>query len=780
MAKNIKKLFAMILVVCMLVSALPMQALAADEVTTTETSPEGLTTDVTTTTETSTDEAGNTTVTVTIEKTTEGTTEQGTEVERQETSTTETKTDADGNGVQTTVSEGKETITETTPVENVTVSVPTEAGSENTGSDGEASVSGPSGDVQQGEEDSDFDQTTVTTTPGTVTVTTSDVTITETVETEKTDMEYIKSETTPTADNDLVYKGQAPEEYLPGYEGETVIPESVPGYDYVYVGSGNTSKFFPSIVFDSPLTDEQKVEMYGENAYILSSYYPSYYIKQLKQEDRDRIAYNEDGSYVTDENGFILDVDGNRIFKEERTEVDPDGNTTYLHRFDNYNSTLLAEGWYKDGEWVKEMNGKDGYYAIWAGAQQFILVDSDGNIVTTYCADFSTPTQDSFGYNVENLEDATYYSDEEAKMIRTIAANGYWGTESGFGSLETMRAQLLASGEFTEEELVSLTDGVALTATQMAIWSQSNKMSGLNFVNSFYSNWGAGNVPKVKTESVELMFKLYDYLLALEPTETQGTTTDTIINSDNFIKDMSVTVVKKAEDHANNKDDDNKNDAYVTDLSFALVVEPVEGNGDDMKVTVVTADGRKYVGRIAGALQEGETQLVQENGSYCFKNIVLTEGDQTFTLNLEGIQNLQEGVYLYSSEVKADDSNSETSSQTLVGVASGSRGFNVSMDISFNLDVNEGVVATERVWRSTSHNEITPDPIEPADLPDEDPWTPPQIQRLANDGVEIPEEPVPLAAPAITGDSTGLWIVFFLMIAMGLAAINLFDKKRTV
>ena len=40
--------------------------------------------------------------------------------------------------------------------------------------------------------------------------------------------------------------------------------------------------------------------------------------------------------------------------------------------------------------------------------------------------------------------------------------------------------------------------------------------------------------------------------------------------------------------------------------------------------------------------------------------IVLTEGDQTFTLNLEGVQNLKQGVYLYSSEVRGEET-----SQTL-------------------------------------------------------------------------------------------------------------------
>ena len=91
---------------------------------------------------------------------------------------------------------------------------------------------------------------------------------------------------------------------------------------------------------------------------------------------------------------------------------------------------------------------------------------------------------------MKNLEDADYYSQEQAEQIRSIALKGYWGTvgyqtdqdgntildDAGnpvpkVGSLEALKATLPASGEFTAEELESLTDGVALTATQMAIWS---------------------------------------------------------------------------------------------------------------------------------------------------------------------------------------------------------------------------------------------------------------------------------------------------------------------
>ena len=46
------------------------------------------------------------------------------------------------------------------------------------------------------------------------------------------------------------------------------------------------------------------------------------------------------------------------------------------------------------------------------------------------------------------------------------------------------------------------------------------------------------------------------------------------------------------------------------------------------------------------------SNVADENGNYTFSNIVMTEGEQNFNITLEGIQNLEQGVYLYTSEVR--------------------------------------------------------------------------------------------------------------------------------
>ncbi len=739
---------------------------------------------------------------------------------------------------------GSETTITTNPNVNQTVDVPLtsvddpkteEKENQNTVlGDNEVGTSNTTGDKKESETDGEYNYTTETVVgQGSVTITTEEVTFDEIVTPGSTNMEHVNSETTPNDTNDLTYADVAPDQYLPGYSGKVEGPDNiVDGYEYVYVGSGNTSKLVPAIVFNTPLSDEDKVAQYGSDwksgAYIHKDYHVNSFVGWLNEEYRNTVAKTPTGEYVTDEEGFILDIYGKRVLKEEQVTTGPNGETLYLHRFDNASADgLKVEGWYEDGEWKVALNGNDKYTAVWAGPQQFILVDSKGNTITTYCADNATPTQDFFGYNVENLEDADYYSEAEAAQIRSIVRSGYWGTvgtetdENGneipkSGSLAAMKADLLATGDFTEEELKSLNDGVALTATQMAIWSCSNKMSGIEFINAHYSNWGVGDVPKDKEDEVKLLFKIYDYLTNLAPTELENTTQDTVVNADNFVDDLAVTVVKKAENHENNNDDDDTNDAYVTNISFALVVQPSTENGDDLIVQVIAGNGKVLAqGKVAGAPEDGIPMLEKDSsGNYSFTNIEMVEGEQNFKITMEGIQNLKEGVYLYSSEVRAEDGE-DTSSQTLVGIAEGQRTVDVSMSIKFELDVEDEVIATEHVWREeeTKPTEPQDPPTEPQNPPTEPqnpptepnrPEEPDHYERIDDDDVPlaptpmvaIEEDPVPLSDVAVlgatyiedsmvplavlpaTGDHSLLWMFMSFLSGLSLAGASLVDKMK--
>ena len=643
-----------------------------------------------------------------------------------------------------------------------TVDVPLTEGSSETAVGDEAGTSETTGDEKASPEDGTYDYTTETVTEqGEVTVTTTEITTEvlpsdETTHGYETELDHVRSEATPDADNDLFIE-TASRVDVEAVEANPPA-EATDGYEYVYLGSENSSEYFAAYLFTAP------------------------------QYENEKPVYTIDGvDYYTGRAGMDKDTIEN--------------NYAGIHR------GFKVDGLYIDGEKVSE----EEHVMIWGAVQQFLLQNTEtGELTTTYCVDQRTFAHEGFSYNIENIEDADYYDDEAAAHIRTIAQNGYWGTNEGTGSLDAMKDMMRNAKDedgnalFTEEEIALLNDGVAMTATQYAIWNYSNEGDNVKYLNVNYIHSGEdmseevlsygkmGDVPEEKKPAADLIFKLSNYLIHMEPEVIEEpTTANTVITAENAVKEMSVTVVEKAEDHVNNQDDDTDNDAYVTDLSFALVVTPSTENGDDMIVKIVSNGKVIKEARIAGNAREGETLETleaDENGNYTIKNITLIEGNQEFNITLEGIQNLEEGVYLYSSEI-GEVKGEETTSQTMLGLAGGEHAVNVSMTIAFELDVQDEVVATERVWRE-EHTKPADPPVPHDDTPEEDPEDPRMVVRFRQDPVEepeepavdgeivIPEEPVPMADAPLTGDPSMILVLLCAASTLGMAALAPSRRKE--
>ena len=164
---------------------------------------------------------------------------------------------------------------------------------------------------------------------------------------------------------------------------------------------------------------------------------------------------------------------------------------------------------------VNSMNSKASLYAT-----QYVVTDKSGNTHVVYCADMSTPIDADIEYYLTNTEDAAYYTNsanhgpgkndlldpDGGAHIREIATNGYWGTESGTGSLSKMIDDLLAAKaagnsaleNLTEDEIRALTPDLALSATQAAIWRYGNSMNSTEL-------WWS-NIQKLVTDSSGLTY----------------------------------------------------------------------------------------------------------------------------------------------------------------------------------------------------------------------------------------------------------------------------------
>ena len=790
MAKNMKRILAMLLVMVMFVSVLPMQALAAE--------------DELPFTETDTMNGGNVVITITPAGNVdiEGTNASGSDVDLEgDVIVTEQPpvTDANGNTVNTTTTDvylnGSETTSDGTKKdvvydEHTTESVTTNSdgvvvGSmwetdgtetkewteEDSGDEagqpkvdvnlvpgetttGTASTTETTGDVQKGEDDKQYHYTETTTTDRTVTANTSDIVVSES-ESIDFSMEGLHVEGKPGAEN---------------LSWEADVPMYTKYFDLVTFG--DETRYVPRFnrtedqMCDELMDFYEKVETESTdadgNAVIVTTYKP------------------KAASGKTHVNSGL----GGQFVLTDRADA-----SSY--------TILFADGAKND-------------------ACSIGVVDIFGNLLVTYCMDEVTATYGGTAYVMENLKDADYFEGTEEEQqaakdqVRAIALKGYWGTTEGMGSLTQIKADLkafiennpdftftysdpssISGGEAKTESkefnagadkeyllqlIEKLNEAGAVTVTQSAIWEFGRGEADPEIV---YKNGALESDPEFNYALA--MFR--EYLLNPAIQEEDAPKETIIYDQDSFlVKDsLKLSVGDKIEESEFNADADDTNDEYNVDLSFKLVVAP--GEDDDLIVCLVDHNNtiiRKA--RIAGEAAEGETSdeiVIAEDGSYTFTNVPLQENsDIAFNLKLEGIQYLEKGVYIYKS-LKSDGTSDYGYRQTLIGVAQGSHEVGVTTAFTVNFSVDESNhVVSKTVW----HDEYDPNhnPSNPPEPPTREPrtWDRPPVTQLANDEVEIPEEPVPLAAPVTTGDTTSLWIIAMMVIVCGMVVVNAFDKKR--
>lgn len=145
-------------------------------------------------------------------------------------------------------------------------------------------------------------------------------------------------------------------------------------------------------------------------------------------------------------------------------------------------------------------------------------------IFYAYCIDMANGAYQNHWYRIDNLEDAGYFDEDDADKIRAIVTNGYWGTaseqneageETSLGSLAKIKQDMkqaitdgdLASGDLTAEEMEllvdGLTEGLALNATQAAIWTYANGAE----VDTLLATYKEGAASEEEKAAANLMYQ---------------------------------------------------------------------------------------------------------------------------------------------------------------------------------------------------------------------------------------------------------------------------------
>lgn len=386
--------------------------------------------------------------------------------------------------------------------------------------------------------------------------------------------------------------------------------------------------------------------------------------------DKDLITA-KDGSDLRNKNGTSTGLFSG--YSNEDNDKFPDG---YDFRYVGNGAASVLRVNYNDGSTTTN--------------HQFALRDAKGNLHYVYCCDLDTSAVAGTYYEIENLKDSGYYSTDAGSdvvdHIRTIATNGFWATEGGKNTTGTLAAvkQLLKNyDKYFDADLTavanSLTEGQALTATQAALWAFGNKGSTPD-ADDLVGTWKTTGAAS-DSEDERNVKALYKLLTSdLLKNDTADTSTDLLDTSD--VKGSSITIHGEATNADGSTKTVGGKTVYNTDVTLELAVIKSDLTGN-LKV-VVMQDGKKVK----------EVQLVTEDSnlfgkiiadgkevgaSYTIKNLELIEG-VNFTLNLEGTQNLKEGVYLYTAN------GGDTTSQTFVGVASGKRDVDLEVDLVFNVE----------------------------------------------------------------------------------------------
>lgn len=317
---------------------------------------------------------------------------------------------------------------------------------------------------------------------------------------------------------------------------------------------------------------------------------------------------------------------------------------------------------------------------------QYKLKDQDGKAYYTYCVDvateaFSSNDQDDSDkavYNGKNLEDATYYSSDDASHIRYICLNGYWGATSGLGSMDTFKSLLVSNNVLTQDEADALTPGEAITATQAAVWHFGNSSSDFAVDTDVTG-------PALKTysfrsadfewleaykQSGNTIKKVFDFLIQGTVASTADTT---VFTKTNALTEFSIDVKDRV-----STGEETDSDVYKVDLTFTIGAEILDS--DNLTVTI-EQDGNTVA---TVQLEAGKT-------TYTVSDLELKENSD-ITLSMSGTHEQGTGVYLFEAK-------SATASQTLVGVASGTQTVGLKRSIKFNVTEPETVdIPVTKTW----------------------------------------------------------------------------------
>lgn len=406
---------------------------------------------------------------------------------------------------------------------------------------------------------------------------------------------------------------------------------------------------------------------------------------------------------------------------------------------------------------------------------QFVLTSSDGSSKNVaYCCDFNTSAKLGKWYTIDNIEDAGYYTtDGSEENIKYLVINGYWGTDSGMGSLEHFKnnlkqriaydtamntnklsPQAIRKREALDTVIDNLTDAQAMAITQAAIWAYGKRTDEYTFkefkddiildVGKVLDSYPTGN------DYITVLKDLLDVFLNYDNNDSVSIPTSefnaTKVFDADSINKIGFTVKEKDAGFSKFYD----TDIYKCDIGLVLNVDFTSTNKLEIVLrSYINGVSGDYIERYYELLPNGATatKLNQitpdENGKYVLP-VSLSEHVK-LDIELKGTQSLKDGVYIFTSHGGTDKS------QTFVSVGEGVRKIDVKKSLNIFLEVNEATKTTSREWSKVWAESVPapvapPEEVPPVEEPKEDPKPEPPVE---NPPAEEPEDDIPVEVPVL-------------------------------